>query len=56
MEGVCADCWGTMEKGHRQFFVQKRDGSPGWFFLDDLLWLRVVLALPIAVYFIVRSA
>jgi hypothetical protein len=56
VEGVCADCWGTKEEGHRQFFVQKRDGTPGWFFLDDRLWLPLVLALPIAVYLIVRSA
>jgi hypothetical protein len=44
VEGVCADCWGTKEEGHRQFFVRKRGGSPGWFFLDDLVWLAVVLA------------
>jgi hypothetical protein len=55
VEGVCADCWGAKEEGHRQFFVQKRDGSPGWFSLDDLVWLRVVLALGIAVILIVRS-
>jgi hypothetical protein len=55
VEGVCADCWGTKEQGRRQFFVEKRGGSPGWFFLDDLLWLPVVLALGIAVIFIVRS-
>ena len=55
MEGVCADSWGTKEEGHRQFFVQKRGGSPGWFFLDDVRWLPVVLALGLALILIVRS-
>jgi hypothetical protein len=55
VEGVCADCWGTKEEGHRQFFVQKRDGSPGWFFFDDLLWRAVVLVLGIAVIVLVRA-
>ena len=52
---VCADCWGTKEEGHRQFFVQKRGRSPGWFFLDDVRWLPVVLALGLALILIVRS-
>jgi hypothetical protein len=56
MEGVCADCWGSKEEGHRQFFVQKRQGSPGWFFLDDLAWLWVLLALAVVVVYGVRSA
>ena len=50
VEGVCADCWGTKEEGHRQFFVPKRGGSPdwfglpGWLFPDDLAWLGVAVA------------
>jgi hypothetical protein len=55
VEGVCADCWATKEEGHRQFFVEKHQGSPGWFFLDDLLWLPVVLALGVAVIYVLRS-
>jgi hypothetical protein len=49
VEGVCADCWGTKEEGHRQFFVPKRGASPGWFFLDDLVWLVVALAFAVVV-------
>jgi len=50
VEGVCADCWATKEEGHRQFWGQRRgQGSPGWFFLDDLIWLPLVLALAVAI-------
>jgi hypothetical protein len=56
VEGVCADCWGTKEEGHRQFFVSKRGGSPGWPFLDDpIVWRAVVLALGLGVIVVVRS-
>jgi hypothetical protein len=56
VEGVCADCWGSKEEGHRQFFVSKRRGSPGWFFLDDLVVrLAVALALGLGVIVLVRS-
>lgn len=55
VEGVCADCWGTKEEGRRQFVVQKRGGSPGWFFLDDLVWRAVALALGLGVIVLVRS-
>jgi hypothetical protein len=55
IEGVCADCWGSKEEGHRQFFVEKRHGSPGWFFLDDLFWLPVLLALALGAFYVLRS-
>lgn len=49
VEGVCADCWGTKEKGHRQFFLRKGQGSPGWFGVDDALWVAVMLLLVLTV-------
>jgi hypothetical protein len=56
VEGVCADCWGTKEEDHRQSFVLKREGSPGWSFLDDpAVWRAVVLALGLGVIVLVRS-
>jgi hypothetical protein len=54
VEGVCADCWGTKEEGHRQFFVQKRQGSPGWFF-DDLRWLPLLVGIALGVIYVLRS-
>lgn len=56
MQGVCADCWGSKEEGHRQFFVRKARSSPGWFFLDDDVWIRVMAALGLgAIYVLLRS-
>ena len=56
VQGVCADCWGSKEVGHRQFFVRKTRGSPGWFFLDDDVWLVVMAALGLGlIYVLMRS-
>jgi hypothetical protein len=56
VQGVCADCWGSKEEGRRQFFVRKTRGSPGWFFLDDDVWLVVMAALGLGlIYVLMRS-
>jgi hypothetical protein len=49
VEGVCADCWGAKDEGHRQFFLKKGQGSPGLLGVDDVLWLALMLLLLVAV-------
>jgi hypothetical protein len=56
VQGVCADCWGSKEQGRRQFFARKSRVSPGWFDLDDDVWIAVLAAFGLgALYAILRS-